>query len=108
MTPGQKVVCVRDCWDVFPDHLVGQRVPLPRAGVEYVVRSTAFDADGPGIRLHWLILPANPAGIEPAFSVFGRDGAPNFKPVIETDISIFTAMLSRPPRKRVKERERAS
>jgi hypothetical protein len=99
--PGQKVICVRDGWNIRPTHLQDASPALPREGVEYVVRSVAFDAfHGEVIRLHWLMLPPpHPNGHEPAFGVTGLDGIPNFKPVIETDISILTRLLAPTPSK---------
>lgn len=102
MRPGLKVVCLRDGWNNFPEGIDPAQCRLPQAGCEYVVRSIRDDpaTGGIAIRLHWLFLPHNDYG-EPAFGVVGLDGVPNFKPVIETDISIFTKMLA--PTSRQKE-----
>jgi hypothetical protein len=97
---GQKAVCVRDGWNIYPDHLLGTTHVLPVAGVEYVVRSITDDelTGGQAIRLLWLSLPPNTKGDEPAFGVVGTDGIVNFRPVVErkTDISIFTELLNSP------------
>lgn len=94
---GQKVVCVRDGWNIVPDGFHPSS-PLPRAGVEYIVRTvepSELVAGASLIRLHWLILPKLPNGWEPNFSTVGYDGKINFRPITErkTDIEIFRRLL---------------
>lgn len=104
--PGQKVICIRDCWDIMPAGYQSSAA-LPKVHCEYVVRTVHFDEafSCECIRLVWLHMPLMAHGWEPAFAVVGIDGIPNFKPVEEkkTDISIFTALLN-PSDRKVKER----
>lgn len=108
---GQKVVCVRDDWSWKP--CPSQPIVLPRAGVEYIIRSLATGSQGPMGRFHWMVNPKyqfDDIGFdEPQFAMFGLDGLPNFKPVIdrstETGMAILREILDREsdkPRKKIK------
>lgn len=83
---GQKVICLRDSWDVLPPGMSRLPSVLPKAGCEYVVRSceaSHWPECRYAIRLRGLHLSKLPNGLEPSFCTHGFDGLENFKPVIE-------------------------
>ncbi|MGA0595647.1 hypothetical protein [Enterovirga sp. CN4-39] len=98
---GQKVVCVDGDfprWEAVRANY--EPVEIPRAGVTYTVREL-FDHDGAVyLRLDEIrnpLLRLRTGLLEPAF------GQRRFRPVVQTDISIFQAMLTKYPSKRRQE-----
>jgi hypothetical protein len=90
---GQKVVCVDD--DFFRPYLA-EPLNLPIKGQVYTIRGSISDERW---TWYWLVEIVNPPSsldllefgkVEPAFK------PSHFRPAVETDISIFTAMLDRP------------
>lgn len=100
---GQKVICVIDDWSTPSGYLPPH---LPRAGVEYVVRSMLVDGDlGLSLRFQWLINPKahfTNGYLEPAFCAFTAAGELVFRPVKTTSIEIFQKMLVPSPREKVR------
>jgi len=92
---GQKVECLRANW-TFP--VTQPSILFPVCGTLYVIRSIRTRShQAPGLRFHGLTNPAmqfRDGIIEPSFATHHPDGSPNFRPLVETDISIFTAMLT--------------
>jgi hypothetical protein len=90
---GQQVVCV----DVSPNpDGISTYTALLRLRSIYTIRGVTMWANGPGVLLEEIILPPYYDGREMTYWPW------RFRPVKTTDISCFTAVLKKTP-KRVKE-----
>jgi hypothetical protein len=99
---GQRVVCVDD--DFPEEYFYGDGTPnLPYSGGVYTVRDLcmwSFNGDThPGIYLEEVVNPER-RWIRPIAIAEHPFWAGRFRPVKETDISIFTAMLAPTPKQK--------
>ena len=99
---GQKVVCVDDTYpDTWPDNELGYRTPhRPKKGYVYTIRNIEpFDtgefAGEFGVRLVELVNPTWSWDDRPKAE--GCFAARRFRPVSETDISVFEKLLEPEP-----------
>lgn len=97
---GQKVVCTRDGWSNICN---SQPISVPRAGVEYIIRTIENNSGCQSFRFHWLINPKYNYQIggysEAQFTLIGEDGIANFRMPLETTtetgMSILREILDR-------------
>jgi len=92
---GQAVVCIDNTIGDEVRHLVDlTKFMIPQCGPVYTIRSIVERDGFIGLRLHGIINP-----------VWGPDEAwfdsEHFRPVVESDISVFTAILDRLPKREV-------